>query len=86
MLFVFTNSLLFCQSGKVMDSLSLKSKILGSKGKYAIYLPRDYEYSKRVYPVLYLLHGDADDHSGWVHFGEEKSIADKTDKKGVPFQ
>ena len=38
-------------------SAIFKNKILGSKRKYAIYLPSDYEYSKRGCPVLYLLHG-----------------------------
>ena len=66
-------------------SAIFKNKILGSKRKYAIYLPSDYEYSKRGCPVLYLLHG-LDDHIGWVQFGEVKSILDKADKKGVPLQ
>ena len=81
--FVFTSGLLFSQSGKVMDQLSLKSKILDSERKYAIYLPGDYDYSSREYPVLYLLHGAGDDHTGWVQFGEVKSIADKANKEGL---
>jgi S-formylglutathione hydrolase FrmB len=44
--------------------------------KYAIYLPPDYETSKRSYPVLYLLHGGGDDQTGWVQFGEVQHIAD----------
>ncbi|MEJ6755211.1 MAG: alpha/beta hydrolase-fold protein, partial [Flavobacteriales bacterium] len=75
--FVFVWGLSFAQGGKVMDQLFLKSKILDSERKYAIYLPSDYEYSEREYPVLYLLHGAGDDHTGWVQFGEVKSIADK---------
>ena len=75
--FVFVWGLSFAQGGKVMDQLFLKSKILDSERKYAIYLPSDYEYSDREYPVLYLLHGAGDDHTGWVQFGEVKSIADK---------
>ena len=80
---VFTSGLLFSQGGKVIDRLSLKSKILNSDRKYAIYLPGDYDYSNREYPVLYLLHGSGDDHTGWVQFGEVKSIADKTNKEGI---
>ena len=80
---VFTSGLLFSQGGKVIDQLSLKSKILNSDRKYAIYLPGDYDYSNREYPVLYLLHGGGDDHTGWVQFGEVKSIADKTNKEGI---
>jgi enterochelin esterase-like enzyme len=80
---VFTSGLLFSQGGKVIDQLSLKSKILNSDRKYAIYLPGDYDYSNREYPVLYLLHGSGDDHTGWVQFGEVKSIADKTNREGI---
>lgn len=68
--------------GKVSDNLSLPSKILKMDRKYAIYLPADYESSQRSYPVLYLLHGAGDDQSGWVQFGEVKSIADKAIAEG----
>jgi enterochelin esterase-like enzyme len=81
--FVFNVGLLFSQRGKVIDQLSLKSEILGGERKYAIYLPSDYDYSDREYPVLYLLHGAGDDHTGWVQFGEVKSITDKANKNGV---
>ena len=81
--FVFTSGLLFSQGGKVIDQLSLKSKILNSERKYAVYLPSDYDHSNREYPVLYLLHGAGDDHTGWVQFGEVKSIADNANKEGL---
>ena len=64
------SSLLSAQTGKVYDSLVMKSKILNGERKYAIYLPPDYETSQRSYPVLYLLHGLGDDQTGWVQFGE----------------
>lgn len=70
------------QSGKVSDNLSLQSKILKSDRKYSIYLPPDYESSTRSYPVLYLLHGAGDDHTGWVQFGEVLHISDQTLQKG----
>lgn len=72
----------FSQGGKVIDKLTLKSEILGMERNYAIYLPPDYETSERSYPVLYLLHGATDDHTGWVQFGEIKHIADKAIKNG----
>lgn len=81
--FIFNVGLLFSQGGKVIDQLSLNSEILGSERKYAVYLPSDYDYSNREYPVLYLLHGSGDDHTGWVQFGEVKSITDKANKSGV---
>jgi enterochelin esterase-like enzyme len=69
--------------GKVYDNLSLKSEILDMERKYAIYLPPDYESSERSYPVLYLLHGAGDDHSGWVQFGEVLHIADNAIQDGT---
>ena len=74
--------LLFAQSGKVFDNLSMTSKILKGERKYAVYLPPDYETSQRSYPVLYLLHGSGDDQAGWVQFGEVLLIADKAIKEG----
>ncbi len=65
------------QYGNVMNDLFLNSKILKSERKFAVYLPPDYENSTRSYPVLYLLHGYTDDHTGWVQFGEVLHIADK---------
>lgn len=74
--------LLFAQSGKVMDELTLPSQILKGERKYAVYLPPDYETSQRSYPVLYLLHGGGDDQTGWVQFGEVLHIADKAIREG----
>ena len=74
---IFSFSLTKAQHGTVMDDLTLNSKILKSERKYAVYLPPDYENSRRSYPVLYLLHGYTDDHTGWVQFGEVLHIADK---------
>ncbi len=73
---------LHAQTGKVMDNLSMPSKILKSDRKFAIYLPPDYETSQRSYPVLYLLHGAGDDQTGWVQFGEVLHIADKAIREG----
>jgi enterochelin esterase-like enzyme len=69
-------------TGRVSDNLSVTSKILKSERKFAIYLPADYETSQRSYPVLYLLNGGGDDQTGWVQFGEVKSIADKAILEG----
>ena len=70
------------QMGMVYDELSMHSDILNMERKYAIYLPPDYESSKRSYPVLYLLHGGGDDQTGWVQFGEVLHIADKAINEG----
>ncbi len=82
LLFLIVPFLLTGQTGKVMDNLSMTSKILKMDRKYAIYLPPDYESSQRSYPVLYLLHGAGDDQTGWVQFGEILHIADKAINEG----
>jgi enterochelin esterase-like enzyme len=73
---------LHAQTGRVHDNLTLPSEILGSERNYAIYLPPDYDTSTRSYPVLYLLHGAGDDHTGWVQFGEVLHITDKAIREG----
>lgn len=70
------------QSGRVLDHLTLKTTILGGERNYAVYLPPDYDSSERSYPVLYLLHGAGDDHTGWVQFGEVLHIADAAIREG----
>lgn len=75
-LFVFATSAQ-AQQGFLRESLTVKSATLGKDVKYSIYLPADYERSNRIYPVLYLLHGYSDDHTGWTQFGEAHLIADK---------
>jgi len=81
-LLIILPGFLLAQTGKVYDNLSLPSKVLKSDRKYAVYLPPDYETSKRSYPVLYLLHGSGDDQTGWVQFGEVLHIADKAIREG----
>jgi enterochelin esterase-like enzyme len=73
---IIVYAIAIAQESKVMDNLSLKSKILNMDRKYAVYLPAGYETSQRYYPVLYLLHGGGDDQTGWVQFGEVQHIAD----------
>lgn len=81
LLFVVTSAA--SQTGKVFDNLTLTSKILNGERKYAVYLPPDYETSERSYPVLYLLHGAGDDHTGWIQFGEVLRITDNAIKDGT---
>ena len=81
-IFLMIISVLMAQTGKVLDNLTMQSKILKMERKYAVYLPPDYETSQRSYPVLYLLHGAGDDHTGWVQFGEVLNIADKAINSG----
>ena len=81
-LFFLFSSFLMGQTGKVMDNLTLRSKILNMERKYAVYFPPGYDVSQRSYPVLYLLHGGGDVQTGWVQFGEVMVIADKAINEG----
>ncbi len=70
-------------TGKVIEEQYIKSDILNHNVKYAVYLPADYETSNRTYPVVYLLHGYGDDHTGWLQFGEVNRYADKAIANGT---
>jgi enterochelin esterase-like enzyme len=71
------------QRGKVFETRTVKSDILKMDRKYAIYLPAGYDETDRSYPVLYLLHGSGDDHTGWVQFGQVQNIADRVIAEGI---
>lgn len=79
---IIITSSLRAQTGKVYDNQSMHSGILDSDRNYAVYLPPDYETSERSYPVLYLLHGAGDNHTGWVQFGEVLRITDNAIRDG----
>ncbi|EON78926.1 Endo-1,4-beta-xylanase A precursor [Lunatimonas lonarensis] len=81
--FLFSATIAHAQDSRVFDNLTLKSELLDMERHYAIYLPPGYDHSERSYPVLYLLHGGGDDHTGWVQFGEVQHIADKAIKEGT---
>jgi Enterochelin esterase and related enzymes len=76
------NSLFAQTSGQVFETRTVKSNILKAERKYSIYLPPGYDSTDRSYPVLYLLHGAGDDHTGWVQFGQVQHIADKVIAEG----
>ncbi len=63
--------------GKILETLSIDSKILQKSVSYTAYLPPDYDFSVRSYPIVYLLHGYSDDHTAWVQFGQINRIADQ---------
>jgi enterochelin esterase-like enzyme len=70
------------QDSRVYETRTLKSQVLKMDRNYAVYLPPGYEEGDVSYPVLYLLHGSGDDHTGWVQFGQVKHIADKAIAEG----
>ena len=65
------------RASMVKTNLTVPSSILGMDRNYAVYLPPGYEHDERDYPVLYLLHGYSDNHTGWVQFGEVQRITDE---------
>src|ERR1700750_3086259 len=69
--------------GKVLEERTVKSSILNKSVRYTVYLPADYDYSERSYPVAYLLHGYTDDHTGWFTFGEINRYADQAIADGI---
>jgi len=71
------------QESKVYETRTVKSQILNMERNYSINLPSGYEERDRSYPVLYLLHGSGDDHTGWVQFGQVRHIADKAIAEGA---
>jgi enterochelin esterase-like enzyme len=78
---LFPVSGIYAQS-VVYETRTVKSEILKMERKYSIYLPTGYDKSDQSYPVLYLLHGAGDNHTGWVQFGQVQHIADKTIAEG----
>ncbi len=79
----FLTTALAQTAGKVIEQLNVKSNILNRSVAYTIYLPPDYNFSERSYPVIYLLHGYTDDNTGWLQFGEINRYADKAIAEGT---
>ncbi len=82
-LVLFVPIMILAQRGKVFETRTVKSTILKMDRKYSIYLPAGYDESDQSYPVLYLLHGSGDDHTGWVQFGQVQNIADRVIAEGL---
>lgn len=76
-------STLNAQQGLVFENLSMKSEILKTEKKYAIYFPPGYETSQRSYPVLYLLHGSGGNQIVWVQNGNVLNTADEAIRNGT---
>lgn len=60
--------------GKI-DTISYKSKTVGSTRRALIYTPPGYS-KKKKYPVLYLLHGIGGDEKEWLNGGQPQVILD----------
>jgi enterochelin esterase-like enzyme len=61
---------LFAQAElRIMEGLSMSSRILKQDVKFSVCLPEDYYKSESSYPVVYLLHGLGDDAASWLEYG-----------------
>ena len=61
--------------GYVNRSQSFQSEILNRTIEYSVYLPENYSH-KKVYPVLYLLHGVGGDETSWEKRFDLQHLAD----------
>jgi len=52
-----------------IKTIDFHSESVNRTMKYNIYLPEDYESTKKSYPVLYLLHGLTSNYRAWVRYG-----------------
>ncbi len=60
-----------------------KSAVVGDNRDYYVYTPPNYDpNAKKLYPVLYLLHGFSDDASGWTAVGRAHIILDNLIAQG----
>lgn len=83
-LIILINATAACAQEKprIIESLSMNSKILSQDVRYSIILPEDYYASKKNYPVVYLLHGLGDDESSWLEYGQVSQAVDGAIKRG----
>jgi S-formylglutathione hydrolase FrmB len=61
----------------------MDSKALGRKWSYNVYLPSGYEASTEKYPVLYLLHGNAQNYTSWAMDGHIQATTDALIAEGA---
>lgn len=59
-----------------VQSVSYKSKALGTDRKIMVYTPPGYAQSNARYPVVYLLHGAGSTETSWTERGKAQVIAD----------
>lgn len=67
---------------RIMESLSMYSRILKQEIKYSVILPEKYYDEKSAYPVVYMLHGLGDDETSWLEFGRVSQYYDAEIKQG----
>ncbi len=67
-----------------VTEVAYPSKLLKTEKHLMVYLPAEYDANPhKHYPVLYLLHGAGDDHTGWQQKGMMRTIADEAIEGGM---
>ena len=65
------------RAGRIITE-TMHSKVLNADRQYNVYLPDGYDAgTDRKWPVLYLLHGLGDDHTGWTQKGQLQIVVDE---------
>src|SRR4030095_5408484 len=72
-LFILTITSLHLNAA-IVDSLNIPSAAMNKTYKAAIVLPSTYQNNKKVYPVLYLLHGGGGHYSDWLTQTPDKML------------
>jgi putative tributyrin esterase len=57
-----------------VDSLEIPSAVMNKTYKAAVVLPSTYQNNKKVYPVLYLLHGGGGHFRDWLNLTPDKML------------
>ncbi|KAA5542855.1 alpha/beta hydrolase [Adhaeribacter rhizoryzae] len=73
-LFLCCLSLTFTGLAARVDTLTVKSLVLGKASRAGIVLPDSYRKSKAAYPVLYLLHGGRGNYRDWLSKTPDKQL------------
>ncbi|MDR2891024.1 MAG: esterase family protein [Alistipes sp.] len=67
-----------------IEEFAVESELLGVVKHCLVYLPAGYDARPdKNYPVLYLLHGAGDDHTGWRDKGNVRQICDERIAAGL---
>ena len=56
-------------TGIQLHDQMMSSTVLGKEMPYSVYLPKDYYYTDKSYPVLYLLNGADSNNNDWLNQG-----------------
>ena len=71
------------QAQSRVTEVAYKSELLGTEKYFMVYVPDGYDVSDKAYPVLYLLHGAGDNHTGWQEKGMMRTIVDEAIESGM---